>query len=69
MAAYDDTIIVGMNVTDGLFDKLKADERLKAHDRGRVSAIQAKVDASEDLSRREIGELTRIIRESLSKIA
>jgi hypothetical protein len=69
-AAYDDVILASMNTaTTGLFDVMEADTRLKAQDRAIITQLQVKVTASSNLTNKEMGELTRIIRRSLGIVA
>jgi hypothetical protein len=68
-AAFDDVLVVSMNVANGLLDKLKIDTRLSTADQAVITALQVKIDASENLTRREVNQVRAIIEKALTTIA
>jgi hypothetical protein len=58
--SYDDTIIAAFFAANGVVDKLEASDWITAKDHAFLTAIQADVAASENLTKQQVLRLSQI---------
>ncbi len=67
--AYDDVLVVALNITNGIVDKMKIDTRLNATEVGYFTEMNRLYDASENIPARLMNQCMHVLLGTMAKLS